>query len=49
MPSEGFLPAGGEKKITVRFQSKDELKLPKLNISDITMHIFEGESLEKFE
>ena len=49
MPSEGVLPAGEEKKITVRFQSKDELKLPKQNISDITMHILEGESLEKFE
>jgi len=29
MPTDGILPAGEEKKITVRFQSKDELKLPK--------------------
>ena len=49
LPENGVLAPNEVKEIAVRFSSKDELKLPKGNISDIAMNILEGESLEKFD
>ena len=49
IPESGVLVPNEVKEIKVRFQSKDELKLPKGNISDVAMNILEGESLEKFD
>ena len=42
IPPSGVLAKDEEKKITVRFQSKDEMKLRTRNNSDIIMQILEG-------
>lgn len=49
LPDSGVLAPNEVKEIAVQFRSKDELKLPKNNVSDIALHILEGESLEKFD
>ena len=49
IPESGVLVPNEVKEISIRFQSKEEMRLKTRNNSDIVMEILEGASLEKFQ